>query len=242
MLVFQEVTFLRGLRTGFIWGAASLLATVSVDSLFWGRWLWPEGEVLYFNTALNKSSEWGVFPWHWYFSSALPRTLHFTIPLILLALSGIRPPTSLHNVVPLQSHFMTAPYANSIRYYTFPSLVFIFLYSFLAHKELRFILPVIPLLVMAAAVGLDQMMPDSSQLEKKEVEKNGKPISPLNFVYSRLRFTPTLKKKYFVYIIYSGLFLGSSARYCFCWLELVLLSSPHMCPISIIPVAQRSSS
>ncbi len=39
------------------------------------RWLWPEGVVLFFNTVENRSSEWGVMAWHWYFTNALPKVL-----------------------------------------------------------------------------------------------------------------------------------------------------------------------
>ena len=41
-------------------GTACAAATVVFDSVLWRRWLWPEGEVLYFNVALNKSHEWGA--------------------------------------------------------------------------------------------------------------------------------------------------------------------------------------
>lgn len=34
--------------------AAISLSTAVADSFFWRRWLWPEGSVLWFNTAENR--------------------------------------------------------------------------------------------------------------------------------------------------------------------------------------------
>lgn len=134
MLVHRAVRFPTALAVAA--GAAAGAAGVSLafDSLLWRRPLWPEGEVLWFNTAKNGSSAWGVSPWNWYWTSALPRALAGTAPL---ALAGAAVDRRARGVAAV-------------------ALAFIAAYSFLPHKELRFILPAVPLLNAVAAAGISR--------------------------------------------------------------------------------------
>ena len=54
MLLTGQVKLHQGIAYGLVAGAGSLLLTVACDSWLWQRWLWPEGEVLWFNTVLNR--------------------------------------------------------------------------------------------------------------------------------------------------------------------------------------------
>jgi len=72
-LINKRVTFISTVTKGLLAVALTLPLTVLIDSYFWGRWLWPEGEVLYFNIVLNRSHEWGIEPWYWYFTNCAAR-------------------------------------------------------------------------------------------------------------------------------------------------------------------------
>lgn len=132
----------------------SLALTVMVDSVFWRRWVWPEGEVFLFNVVDDRSSEWGTSPWHWYASSALPRAM---LGSLLLLPFGTRL-TGLLPTAWSSSWQHRRLNASGYTLYTCSAVAFIVLYSLLPHKELRFIFPALPLLNGAAAIGFLRLM------------------------------------------------------------------------------------
>jgi len=128
-ILMGRITISRVVMVGLVSLCIWIPLTVVVDSYFWGRLLWPEAEVMYFNVVLNKSSDWGVLPFLWYFYSVLPRALGLSVLLLPFA-----------PLLDRRTIFLL-----------FPCVTFISLYSLLPHKELRFIIYTFPVLNTAAA-------------------------------------------------------------------------------------------
>ncbi|KAI1361258.1 Alg9-like mannosyltransferase family-domain-containing protein [Xylaria arbuscula] len=119
--------------------ALALFISVPIDSYFWQKPLWPELWGFYYNAVLGSSSEWGVSPWHYYLSSALPKILMNPLTSSVLIPFALRTPG-------------TAKQASAL---VLPSLLFVVIYSLQPHKEARFIFYVAPPLTAAAALGAD---------------------------------------------------------------------------------------
>jgi alpha-1,6-mannosyltransferase len=122
----------------FAGSLVGLAITVYIDSYFWQSFpLWPEFTGFFYNIVHGKSSNWGTSPWYYYFVNALPRLLLNPITYLLCI------PTALA---------MQATRTRSLDI-LIPCLSFVAIYSFLPHKEWRFIVYIIPSLTAVAAVG-----------------------------------------------------------------------------------------
>jgi alpha-1,6-mannosyltransferase len=185
-LVMRQLTVLRALKIGLVTGVVSLLLTVPLDSLLWQRPLWPEGEVFYFNTILGKSSEWGTSPWHWYFTSALPKSMLLT--LLLVPLSILRVPDLmvgwerriLTSIGSTRTETSTSAWIDRTWLpFLVPVLGFILLYSNLGHKEMRFIFPALPILNLASASSMSRL----GELAKTNKDKAPTLIGRLVFYF-----------------------------------------------------------
>jgi len=166
--IFQrELSISDALKVGILTGILSLVLSASLDSLLWQRLIWPEGEVFYFNTILGKSKDWGVSPWHWYFTSALPKAMLLTLFLVPLSMCRI-----VENIATTEKKWRRLPNIAKEKYdrryelfwvdnlwlrYIIPIFGFIVLYSFLGHKEMRFIFPALPILNLGAAIGMSKL-------------------------------------------------------------------------------------
>lgn len=186
-LLQRQLALITALKIGILTGLVSLIITVPIDSLLWNRLVWPEGEVFYFNAILGKSTEWGLSPWHWYFTAALPKSMLLT--LLLVPFSMIR---ILEALVSMERRWRYPKFSQNgnrvadisicvpesafrwvdTRWLRFilPILGFVVFYSFLGHKEMRFIFPAIPMLNFAVAVSFSKLtnLAFPSSLESKD--------------------------------------------------------------------------
>jgi phosphatidylinositol glycan class B len=103
------------------------------DYLYYGRWILVPYKFIQVNLVRGISVFYGHHPWHWYFSQGVPALLAAATPLVPYGLWSARAPD---------------------RKFGYAGLGLLCVYSILAHKEFRFVYPIIPLLFIYAAHGM----------------------------------------------------------------------------------------
>jgi phosphatidylinositol glycan class B len=107
-----------------------------VDYLFYGTWTFVPWNFIRSNIVENISIFYGSHPWHWYWTQGI-----FVVGSthVFLALLGLKTCKEKHL-------FYLVPWT-------------LLVYSFLAHKEFRFILPILPILFIYSGVYLSTQSP-----------------------------------------------------------------------------------
>jgi len=195
ILIRRETGILAMIVDGVASGASSLFLTVGLDSFMWKRWLWPEGVVLFFNTVMNKSKEWGVMAPHWYFTNALPKALLICYPLSLCAgfqsILKIGKAAYLANSklkgFPLFVEYTRVVFdIDALVYLVLPSFLYVGAYSILPHKEVRFLFQVFPFFSSAAALMMMKLQMAASTKKKDFKSRFRRAIGLFGFIGANL--------------------------------------------------------
>ncbi|KAJ3044068.1 dolichyl-P-Man:Man(7)GlcNAc(2)-PP-dolichol alpha-1,6-mannosyltransferase [Rhizophlyctis rosea] len=154
-LIHRRFRLTDALLVGTISSIVVIAASIIVDSHFWlTPYFYPELRVLLFNTVEHGSVAYGVSPWHSYFTNLIPRIAPQTLPLALYATLADR----------------------SIRRFMVPVLLFIAAYSFLGHKEWRFVIYAVPILNIAAAIGVEKSWGGRGDIMDRLLGRAGKSL------------------------------------------------------------------
>ncbi|MBI4512189.1 MAG: hypothetical protein HY698_21330 [Deltaproteobacteria bacterium] len=127
----------RGLAQASLVLMAWAVAYGVIDKLTWGGWFHSAFVYLRFNLIDGKSAAWGGEPFTYYFHA-----LGTSLGPITAALAGL-----FSLIGALRARGVAAVVA-----------LFLLAHSLTPHKELRFVMPALPLLCALAAVGIEQLV------------------------------------------------------------------------------------
>jgi len=132
--------FVRHIRNMTVVSIVSIIFMLAVDALHYGELTLVPLNFLRFNVLTGGSEFYGAHPWYWYFIEGVPSILGTMLPLFLW---GVHVCYRQGNTRTLRWLFYT--------------LVPIVLLSRVAHKELRFILPLQYIFLTLCGTGLTNL-------------------------------------------------------------------------------------
>ena len=134
----KQSTLYYLIRPCALFGLAGLGIALVVDRYFFGFWVLPVLGSFQFNVVEGHGSLYGTHPWYWYLIAGLPAICGLSLPLVLISIRQSVTGTSTTTTT------TTRPLWIIICSYTV-------LHSCSAHKEFRFLLPILPLLHIVSA-------------------------------------------------------------------------------------------
>lgn len=128
-------------------GCSVLGLSALMDRYFYGEWTFPIWHFFKFNVLQSLAVFYGNNNWHYYVSQGYPLLLTAAIPYALVGLVSVFRGGNLTALLTLQSQF-------ALHRLALISLILPAVLSVLAHKEVRFIYPILPALHIIAALPM----------------------------------------------------------------------------------------
>eukprot|EP01102_Stenamoeba_stenopodia_P006754 TRINITY_DN1883_c0_g1_i1.p1 TRINITY_DN1883_c0_g1~~TRINITY_DN1883_c0_g1_i1.p1 ORF type:complete len:522 (-),score=35.79 TRINITY_DN1883_c0_g1_i1:81-1646(-) len=134
-------------------GTLALVVSTGIDWICYGRFEIVPWNFIRFNVLQDVGSFYGTHPWHWYLTQGYPTVLFTLLPL---ALAGC---------------YLSRSYSLALII-----LWFNFVFSFLSHKEFRFVFPVLPPAITYCGYSLSQLQHSNQQKKSSILRKHRKKL------------------------------------------------------------------
>jgi phosphatidylinositol glycan class B len=149
-------------------GSIALVLSGISDRLYYGEWTFPAYQLMHFNVAQDIAVFYGRNDWHYYLSQGFPLLLITYLPFTVIG---------LYHTSSLSSHDIRGIFA-TITFFTITTL------SFISHKEVRFIYPLLPILHLLTAPTISAYFQkprvvESPDLREKSATTRRKPLLAL---------------------------------------------------------------